>query len=125
MTRFLYSIALIIFATLFVGILASLAWKFVAKSKCSEYVNSTALNVIDSLRECAKACWSKHGFGKDELSDDCFVVRVFIRDRNVTWDEVEGDFVIADFEKIVKEELVQLKIRYDASLRKVTISVFE
>jgi hypothetical protein len=44
--------------------------------ECKEFISGQTLRVLGDFENCIKSCWSKHNFGQDIYSDDCFISRV-------------------------------------------------
>jgi len=125
MSELFSSVAIILVSVVCVGIFVMLAWKFYYKPKCPNEINATKETVVSQLMSCSESCWSRHGFGKDTKSEDCYVVKVFLKDSELRGSDLETNYVVPMFESIDIGSEVQLKIRYDASLKKIVITVFE
>jgi hypothetical protein len=46
-------------------------------TECKSEIGGTKNSISESLMDCVNSCWSKHNFGQDIFSDDCFLVTVY------------------------------------------------
>lgn len=123
---YFWSMVMVMVAVVTVITLISFAWRSYRSFKgCEERINSTASIAKSIISSCIERCWSKHGFGEDRVADDCYVIDVFVQDRNITSSELENEFTTALFEEIVKGKETKLKIRYDPSVPRISLYVVE
>lgn len=106
-------------------ILVYLAWQQV-QVECHTDLNSTHDVVLLNLNKCIENCWRKHDFGRDLETDDCYLIDVFIQDKNLT----ENDFTPLDYVNVtfnVLEPLFEhkVKIRYDGNGRIISLVKLE
>ncbi len=104
----------IIIAVATIIIFIMLMWQHVPQ-KCYEELNGTSVRVTDNLEKCADMCWRKHDFGSDLENDDCYIINVFVQDGNISKQDFENEFIQVYFDKIEKEKLYKIKIRYNAT----------
>lgn len=124
MQEFIQTVALVVLAIVVVYFLISLAWSSFSP-KCLEQLNGTARLVKDSIKACAKNCWSKHNFGSDLMSDDCFIISLYLQDSLLRGDELENEYTKSYFNVIEKNEEHKLKVRYDASRKEISLILFD
>ncbi|MEM5829286.1 MAG: hypothetical protein QW040_00440 [Candidatus Aenigmatarchaeota archaeon] len=103
----------------------SLSAKFI--SECKEEITGTKFSVLGSLSNCIKLCWSKHNFGQDIYSDDCYLVKVNSSTR-ITKDEMESFFggeTKVYFDSLEPSVVYGIKIRYNSTGKEISLILFE
>jgi hypothetical protein len=96
-------------------------------SECKSEIVGSKISVIGSLRSCVKSCWSKHNFGQDIFSDDCFLVTVN-SSNTLTRKEMEsffGDMTKVYFDSIEPGSIYKIKIRYNSTGKEISLILFE
>ena len=99
-----------------------LMWQHVPQ-KCYEELNGTSVRVEDNLEKCADMCWRRHNFGSDLENDDCYIIDVFVQDSDILKQDFESEFIQVYFDKIEKEKLYKIKIRYNATGPEISILI--
>jgi len=99
-----------------------LMWQHVPQ-KCYEELNGTSVRVKDNLEKCADMCWRRHNFGSDLENDDCYVIDVFVQDFDIVKQDFESEFIQVYFDKIEKEKLYKIKIRYNATGPEISLFI--
>jgi len=123
---YFWTMAKILITVVFITVLISFVWENYKSSKdCETEINTTARIAKNLIMECVRKCWSRHGFGNDKFADDCYVVNVFLQDRNISSHELENEFTLAFFDEIVKGKETKLKIRYDPSVPRIGLYVIK
>ena len=97
-------------------------WK-TAPQECYTEINGTYDRVITNVQKCADLCWRKHDYGKDLDNDDCFVVNVYSENGNVTKTDLENEYIKCYFDVVEQGKSYRLKIRYDASVPEISLSI--
>jgi len=106
-------------------ILVYLAWQPV-QVECHTDLNSTYDVVLLNLNKCIENCWRKHDFGRDLETDDCYLIDVYIQDRNLTRDDfTPSDYVSIDFDSLEPLSKHKVKIRYDGEERIINLVKLE
>ena len=106
-------------------VLIYLAWQQV-QIECHTDLNSTSDAVLVNLNKCIKNCWNKHDFGRDLLTDDCYLIDVFIQDVDLTKDDfIPLDYLRVDFDRLEHSSEHKIKIRYDGDERKIILVKLE
>ena len=106
-------------------ILIYLAWQQV-QVECHTDLNATSDVVLLNLKKCIENCWKKHGFGEDREIDDCYLIDVYIQDRDLTRDDfIFLDFVMVDFDVLEPLSEHKVKIRYDGTERIIKLVKLE
>jgi hypothetical protein len=95
--------------------------------ECKSEILGSKLSVLGHLKNCIDLCWSKHNFGQDIFSDDCFVVLVNSSNM-ITRDDMEKIFdrmtkVYFDFLEPNKAYMV--KIRYNSTGKEVSLILLQ
>lgn len=103
----------------------SISGQFV--SECKTEIAGTKIPVLGSLRNCVNSCWSKHSFGQDIFSDDCFLVTVNSSSR-ITKSEMEGffgDMAKVYFDSLDPDVIYKIKVRYNSTGKEISLILFE
>lgn len=104
-------------------IFIKLGWLQMSVS-CPRSLNSTADVVISNLYKCIDECWKKHDFGSDLESEDCYVIDVFVQDRDVAPEELSRrNYVRTYFYGLWAGVECRVKIRYNATGREISVFV--
>jgi hypothetical protein len=95
--------------------------------ECKREIKGSKLFVLGSLKNCASLCWSKHNFGQDIFSDDCFLVSVSSADL-ITRSDMENFFesmtkIYFDFLKPNVD--YEMKIRYNSTGKEISLILLE
>jgi hypothetical protein len=105
----------------------SLSWQFFPK-ECKINLAGSSLSVLGNLKTCVDNCWSKHNFGKDVYSDDCYLISVNASS-SLSKDEMENFLNKSANAKIYfeLEENVEhkIKIRYNSTVKEISLVLFE
>lgn len=106
-------------------ILIVISWQTVPK-RCYLDQRAEADLIMENLVSCSNLCWAKHNAGSDSIVDDCFVVKVFSTDRDITSQDLEGletkrDFVKIYFGEIKIDKQYQVKVRYDGFNKEIAL----
>lgn len=124
MRKFFDMIVFIILAVIFIGFLISLTWKqWRAATPCQTRINTTTRLARKFLKDCIQKCWSKHGFGSDLSSDDCFVINLFLTDNPLYAKDLENEYTKVYFEILNPSSSYKLKIKYNATERKINLFI--
>lgn len=96
-------------------------------TECKTEIVGTKHFVLGALKNCVSLCWSKHGFGEDIFSDDCFLVSVNSSSL-ITKDEMENFFehktkIYFDF--IEPNVAHKIKVRYNSTGKEVSLILLE
>ena len=98
-----------------------LAWQQVPV-ECHTDLNSTADVVLLNLNKCVENCWKKHGFGNDLDVDDCYLIDVFIQDKELKKDDfTKLDYIKVDFDSLEPLFKHKVKIRYSGNERIISL----
>jgi len=103
----------------------SLSGQFAAE--CKTEASGTSLSIIGSLGKCASLCWSKHNFGQDTYSDDCFIVTVYTKNA-ITRSEMEnffGSTAKVYFDSLDSNSTSKIKVRYNSTGKEISLIFFE
>jgi hypothetical protein len=95
--------------------------------ECKEEIVGTKLSVLGSLKNCINLCWSKHDFGQDIFSDDCFIVLVNSSSM-ITKTDMENFFESMTkvyFDSLELNKAYKLKIRYNSTGKEVSLILLE
>lgn len=95
--------------------------------ECKEEIIGSKFTILGSLSKCIEYCWSKHDFGRDAYSDDCFLVKVKINEE-IKKEEMEkffGKNVKVYFENLEPNFIYSIKIRYNSTGREISLILFE
>jgi hypothetical protein len=93
--------------------------------ECKLDLRGKASHILSSLKVCVDNCWSKHDFGNDIYSDDCYVVS--INSTNSLSKNTMEKFlnrpanVKAYFDELESGRKYRLKIRYNSSAPEISI----
>lgn len=124
--KYLWPIGTILVAWVFIIVLTLFVWNTYKSTRgCESEINNVASVVRSIVSDCVHKCWSKHGYGKDAVADDCYLLYVNVTDRDLEGDELESGFIISNFEKISMGEPVELKVRYEPSIPAIVLEVVE
>jgi len=98
-----------------------------ALPECKAEISGTKFVILGSLKSCADACWSKHNFGQDIFSDDCFLVTV---SPNITITRSEMDSFFGSVAKVYLDSLEPnnaylIKVRYNSTGKEISLIQFE
>ena len=108
-----------------ITILVYLAWQQV-QVECHTDLNSTSDTVLLNLNRCIENCWKKHDFGRDLVTDDCYLIDVYIQDKELTRDDFTRlDYVNVTFNVLEPFSKHKVKIRYDGEERIINLVKFE
>ncbi len=101
-------------------IFVSLSWKTVP-TKCWQDLNGSKINIISSLRSCVEKCWSKHEFGKDLSSDDCYIINVFSNDYEIENKDIENieNYVVSYLDSLAPNTPYTIKLRYNSANKQI------
>ncbi|MCS7135388.1 MAG: hypothetical protein NZ893_03050, partial [Candidatus Aenigmarchaeota archaeon] len=104
-------------------VMINLSWKSISK-KCWLDLNGSKKDILSSLETCIENCWSKHDFGEDTVTSDCYVINVFSNDRNIKKEDVESlkEYTKCYFEDDLLANIpYRIKVRYNYTGREVSI----
>lgn len=79
------------------------------------------------MGKCASLCWSKHNFGQDILSDDCFIVTVYTKNV-ITRTEMEnffGSTAKVYFDSLDSNTTTRIKVRYNSTGKEISLILYE
>ncbi len=111
----------LILAVVAVVMLLLLARNLVNRDKCMTNLVGESDKILASLAKCNELCWYKHATNP-LVAEDCFVISLKPTDRDISGKELETDeFVVSRIVSLKKDNLAQIKISYDPSIRKVVI----
>jgi len=99
-----------------------LSWQHISPH-CWTELNASKDTILNSLKKCVNICWSKHDFGSDPTTDDCYVIDLFIKDRSISEKELNnlGNNVKSYLNPVLqKETQYKIKIRYDYSKNEIS-----
>jgi len=99
----------------------SLSWK-VQSPKCWENLNGSKKEILSSLKTCAKNCWSKHDFGKDITTDDCYTITVFSQDKDIEKNDIEGldENIKSYLDTLYVKKPYTIKLRYNYTGKEIS-----
>ncbi|MBU5688598.1 MAG: glucosaminidase domain-containing protein, partial [Candidatus Aenigmarchaeota archaeon] len=91
---------------------------------CWENLNGTKSDILKELKKCGDICWSKHDFGKDTISDDCYTVTIFSTDQNIGKEDIESleKFFVSYIETLNSKKPYNIKIRYESNTKKISFT---
>jgi|YelNatPaOPRAMG01_1025707.scaffolds.fasta_scaffold12868_2 hypothetical protein len=95
--------------------------------ECKTEITGPKLSVLGSLKNCINLCWSKHDFGQDIFSDDCFIVSINSTSM-ITKTDMENFFenmTKTYFDFIEPNKAYKLKIRYNSTGKEVSLILLE
>jgi hypothetical protein len=106
----------------------SVSWQLFPK-ECKTALAGSSFTVLGSLKTCVDNCWSKHNFGGDIYSDDCYVVTInstipLSKDRVEIFLNRSVD-VKAYFGFLRENVENKIKVRYNSSGREISLVLFE
>jgi hypothetical protein len=96
-------------------------------SECKSEIGGTKFSVLGSLKNCVNACWSKHNFGQDVFSDDCFIVTVS-PNTTITKSEMEkffGAMTKVYFDSFDSNSVYKIKVKYNSTGKEISLTIFE
>jgi hypothetical protein len=96
-------------------------------SECKLEITGAKLTVLSELENCVRLCWSKHNFGGDVFSDDCFIVTVNSSSL-ISKDEMENFFKSMTkiyFDSLDQNKAYKIKIRYNSTGKEISLMIFE
>jgi hypothetical protein len=96
-------------------------------SECKLEITGAKLTVLSELENCVRLCWSKHNFGGDVFSDDCFIVTVNSSSL-ISKDEMENFFKSMTkiyFDSLDQNKAYKIKIRYNSTRKEISLMIFE
>jgi len=115
----------IVIPVVMIIILVYLAWQQV-QVKCHTDLDSTSDTVLLNLNKCIENCWRKHDFGRDLETDDCYLIDVHIKDKELTRDDFTPfDYLRIDFDVLEPFSKHKVKIRYDGKERVINLVKLE
>jgi hypothetical protein len=124
MRKFFDVMVFVILAVIFIGFLISLAWKqWKAATSCQTRINTTTRLAKGFIKNCIQKCWSKHDFGSDLNSDDCFIIDLLLTDTSLYAKDLENEYTKAYFERLDPGNNYKLKIRYNATAREINLLI--
>ena len=103
----------------------SISGQFV--SECKPQISGTRLSVLGSLKNCVDLCWSKHDFGQDIFSDDCFMVTVY-PNSTIAKGDMEIFFGLNTniyFDSFEPDTVYKIKVRYNSTGKEISLILFE
>jgi len=116
MLLILISLAAIIF-------FISLSWK-VQPKRCWTYLNGSKDDILFSLKSCIENCWSRHEFGKEPTTDDCYIITLFSTDKEIEKNDIESlDKPIAKsyLDTLLANTPYRIKVRYNYTGSEISI----
>ncbi|MEM5853188.1 MAG: hypothetical protein QXG39_07885 [Candidatus Aenigmatarchaeota archaeon] len=95
--------------------------------ECREKITGSKFSILGYLSKCVEYCWSKHDFGGDVYSDDCFLIEVNPTDK-IEKNEIEkflGRNVKVYFNTLEANSIQKLKIRYNSTGKEISLILVE
>lgn len=122
--RLLTSLIFIVVPIVAIIVYVSISYQFLPK-ECKMELVGDINSILGNLKICVDNCWSKHNFGKDIYSDDCYVVLINSTkplDKNRIEKFLGNTKVYFDF----LEENVEhrIKIRYNSTGKEISLIRF-
>ena len=106
-------------------VLVYLAWQQV-QVECHTDLNSSYDAVLVNMKKCIEECWKKHDYGGDLKTDDCYLIDVYIQDKELMEDDFPPfDYLRIDFDVLEPFSGHKVKIRYDGDERKIILVKLE
>lgn len=106
-------------------ILVYLAWQQV-QVECHTDLNASSDVVLLNLNKCIENCWRKHDFGRDLITDDCYLINIYIQDKELTKEDFTPlDYLRIDFDVLEPFFKHKVKIRYDGDERIINLVKLE
>jgi hypothetical protein len=96
-------------------------------TECKEEIAGSKLFVLGSLEKCVSLCWSKHNFGQDIFSDDCFIVSVKSSNM-IKRSDMENFFESMTkiyFDVLEPDKTYKIKIRYNSTGKEISLILLE
>ncbi|MBU5690009.1 MAG: M15 family metallopeptidase [Candidatus Aenigmatarchaeota archaeon] len=112
-----------------IPIAALLLFIFLSKSsstaKCFENITGSKTDIKDYLTLCASNCWSKHDYGKEPNSVDCYSITVNSREKitNKDIESISKNFNVKSYLNFDLNEntFYKIKLRYDYSKQEISV----
>lgn len=122
-TRLVSYLPYIIIPIIGVLILVSISSRFFGP-ECRTILSGDPQYIFNSLRICVEKCWSKHDYGKDNLFDDCFSIR--LRSENDLKREDTSKILTnvplqSYFNILEKEKDYRIKVRYNSTAPEISL----
>lgn len=126
--KLLTSLIFIVVPIAAIIIYISISWQ-AFPNECKTNLAGGSLSVLGDLKTCVDSCWSKHNFGQDVYSDDCYLVSI-----NSTSPLSKGtmeSFLNSStntkvyFESLDGNVEYQIKIRYNSTGKEISLILFE
>jgi hypothetical protein len=126
--KLLTSLLFIVVAIAAIIVYISISWQSFPK-ECKTLLVGNSYSVLGSLKACVDNCWSKHDFGGDVYSDDCYVVSINSTN-TLSRDRMEGYLnkpanTKVYFESLEKNVEHKIKIRYNSTGKEISLVLFE
>jgi hypothetical protein len=126
--RMLTSLIFIIVPIVAIIVYISISWQSFPK-ECKTILGGNSFSVLGNLKVCVDNCWSKHDFGKDLYSDDCYVISINSTD-SLDKDKMEKFLgkpsnTKVYFEFLEKNVEHKVKIRYNSTGKEISLGLFE
>ena len=121
MSRLVTEMMYIVIPILAVIIFIYLSWQH-TPIECHTDLNSTSSIVLENLKRCIDNCWERHDFGSDRETEDCYVINLFIQNKDIT----KNDFSDRNYVKLYSDSLEHsreqtIKIRYNATAKEICL----
>lgn len=113
-----------------ISILVIITLIYLASQQNPEYcftdLNATSDVILLNVKNCVNICWKRHDFGNDIETEDCYLMDVFIQDKDLITEDFEKYFPRNSFVKIYFDDLKSLsqqkiKIRYNATGKEISL----
>jgi hypothetical protein len=106
----------------------SISWQIFPK-ECKTIVAGGSFSVLGNLKTCVDNCWSKHDFGRDVYSDDCYIISAnssssISKSRMETFLSKPANVKVY-FESLEEDIEYKVKIRYNSTGKEISLILFE
>jgi len=126
--RLLTGFIFIVVAIVGILIYILISWQSFSK-ECRTNLAGNINSILGNLNTCVNNCWSKHNFGEDIYSDDCYIVSINSTS-NLSKETIEKFFSKSAstkvyFDSLEKDIKHNIKIRYNSTGKEISLVLFE
>lgn len=126
--KLLTALLFIIVAIAAILVYISISWQSFPK-ECKTDLAGRSSSILGNLKTCVDNCWSKHDFGGDLNSDDCYVISINSTS-SISKDMMEKYLNKPATTKVYFETLEanvenKIKVRYNSTVKEISLVLFE